>query len=409
MARGAAGPLFVPYALAGETVEARIVDGRAALTRVISPSRERIAPVCPYFTRCGGCAVQHLAPAPYAAWKRDSLVTALSHAGVKAEVGALVDARGEGRRRATFHARARMRGESGAPETGFMRARSHEIIAIDACPVLAPSLAPALPAARALAAALAHMGKPLDCVATATDAGLDIDLRGTGKIDEPTRAKLTALAEKFDLARIALHGEVVLARRDPVLRMGGAEVVLPPGGFVQATAEAERLLSAIALDACAGAARIGDFFSGIGTFALRLMALAPVLAVEADAAALAALSRAARAARAPHPVETMQRDLFRQPLAGAELTGLDAAVFDPPRAGAQAQARAFAASDIKVIVAVSCSSASFARDAAILIGGGYRLESVTPVDQFVYSPHVEIAAVFRRAAARRGPRRKLLG
>ena len=410
MARGAGGPVYVPYALAGESVEADVSGGRAVMTALLTPSPARVTPLCPYFTVCGGCAVQHLRSAEYAAWKRGSLVTALAHAGVTCEVSPLIDARGEGRRRATFHARAQTRGSSGAPVAGFMRARSHEIIAIDACPVLVPALAPALGAARALAKALAHLGKPLDCVATATLSGIDIDLRGTGKIDEATRKKLTALAGKFDLARISLHGEIILARRDPTLRMGAAEVILPPGGFIQATARAEEILSGIALEACKGAARTGDFFSGLGTFALRLMALAPVLAVESDAAALAALSRAARSARAPHPVEILARDLFRQPLAGAELAGLEAAVFDPPRAGAQAQAQAFAASDIRTIVAISCNAASFSRDAAILISGGYGLESVTPVDQFVFSPHVEIAAVFRRkSVTKRGRRKSLLG
>ncbi len=390
------GPIYVPGALPGETVEVEAVPGhpdRRAVLRVERPSAERVAPICPHFGVCGGCAVQHWDAAPYRAWKRDLIVEALCQARLDAPVAELIDAHGEGRRRATFHAR---RGAHDILEVGFSAAREPRVIGIDRCPVLAKSLDGALAAAWAIAEALRPNKKSLDIQATATDVGLDIDVRGRGPLTAPLTTALARIAAEHDLARLTRHGELVAQSRAPTLRVGPTIVPLPPAAFLQATAEGEAVLSRLVVSACADAGKIADLFCGIGPFALRLAARARIVAVDTDEAALAALKRAAASAPRLKPVEVAARDLFKDPFVAAELHRFDAAVFDPPRQGAQAQARALAASGVPLIVAVSCNPATFARDAAELLRGGYRLVGITPVDQFRYSAHVEIVARFEK-------------
>ncbi|HWG06614.1 MAG TPA: RNA methyltransferase, partial [Beijerinckiaceae bacterium] len=349
--------------------------------------------------------IQTLAMPAYRAWKRGLVVHALAQAGVEAEVGPLVDAHGEGRRRATFHARVRANGRA---EVGFMRARAHEIIEIEHCPLLAPSMEGALCAARALAEVLVATGKPLDIVVTATGAGLDVDLRGTGALADDMRQALIEAAGRLDLARLSNHGETIIARRQPFLAMGRSTVVPSPGAFLQATAAGEEELASRVCAAVAGRRRVLDLFAGIGTFALRLAETADVHAVETDGPALAALERAAHATRGLRSVTVERRDLFRRPLAAEELGDFDAAVLDPPRAGAEMQARALAAAKVAILISVSCNAQSFARDAAILTRAGYRLLGVTPIDQFRHTHHVEIVGIFEYAKPR-GRHRRLLG
>jgi 23S rRNA (uracil1939-C5)-methyltransferase len=387
-----AGPIYVPGTLPGETVEVEAVAShpdRRRLLQVERPSPDRIAPICPHFGVCGGCAVQHWDEAHYRAWKRDLVVEALRQAGLDVPVGELIDAHGEGRRRAVFHAR---RGSKDVLEVGFAAARTHRIVAIDRCPILAPSLAGAIGAAWAIAEAMGPAKKPLDLQVTATDAGLDIDVRGSGALTPTLMTALARAAAKHDLARLTRHGELIALARPPTLRIGKAVVQLPPGAFLQATAAGEAALARLTLAACTGMGRIADLFAGIGPFALRLAERARVLAVDDDEAALAALTRAGAAAGGLKPVEAERRDLFRRPLTALELKSFDAVVFDPPRQGAQLQARELAASGVPRIIGVSCNPATFARDAATLVDGGYRLTEVTPIDQFRYAAHIEIVA-----------------
>jgi 23S rRNA (uracil1939-C5)-methyltransferase len=338
-----AGPVYVPYTLPGETVEAEILAGhsdRRHLLRVEAPSSERIAPVCPHFGICGGCAIQHWTEKRYRAWKRDLVVQALAQMRIDAEVDELIDAHGKGRRRAVLHAR---RGGHDIVEVGFAGLRAHNIVAIDHCPVLAPSMASAIPAAWAIAEALRGHGKPLDIHATGTDTGLDIDVRGSGPLDSAQTTALARLAENQGVARITRHGELVIQRAAPTIRMGGVPVLLPPAAFLQATEKGEATLANLVAEHCGKAKIIADLFSGLGPFALRLAAGARITAVDNDVAALAALSRAA-AAPGLKPIATDKRDLFRRPLLTQELDCFDAIIFDPPRQGAQAQAREIARS-----------------------------------------------------------------
>jgi 23S rRNA (uracil1939-C5)-methyltransferase len=393
---GVADARVVPLALPGERVR---WDGQRLTILTASPDRAR--QICRYFGDCGGCAAQHMSPRLYSEWKRDSLVAALARAGVEAEVGALIDAHGAGRRRATFHARFHSHGRE---DVGFMRARAHEIVDIDECPLFAPEMAGAIEAARALAGELRGLAKPLDIQATASLTGLDFDLRGSGSLEAVERRKLARAAETLDLARVSNHGEIVVERRAPTVAFGRARAILPSGGFLQATIAGEELLASGATAAFAGARRVADLFCGAGAFALRLAASHEVFAADFDAAAIRALERASGETRGLRAIEVVARDLFQRPLRPEDLEPFDAVLFDPPRAGALAQARALSESRVPVVVAISCNVDSFARDARLLIDGGYAVESITPLDQFRFSPHVEILATFRRPRAKRRPR-----
>jgi 23S rRNA (uracil1939-C5)-methyltransferase len=390
------GNVYVPYTLGGETVEVAAVHGhpdRRKLVEVKQASPERIEPFCPHFSVCGGCAIQHWEAEAYRAWKRNIVVETLAQAGIAGEVAPLVDAHGSGRRRITLHARM---GTHEVLKVGFAAASSHDIIPIDRCPILDPALDGAIDAAWAIAEILKPVRKPLDIQFTATSGGLDVDVRGSGPVSTAMTAKLSAVAQQHRLARLTRHGELVLMRNPPAVAIGTAQVTLPPGSFLQATAAGEEALAALVLDHCKRAKHVADLFCGVGPFALRLAAKSRVAAFESDAGSVAALQKAATSTSGLKPVKAEARDLFRRPLVPQELRDYDTVVFDPPRQGAQAQATQLAASKVPVVVAVSCNVTTFARDAKILIDGGYRIEGVTPVDQFRHTPHVELVARFAR-------------
>jgi 23S rRNA (uracil1939-C5)-methyltransferase len=400
----AADGTIVHGALPGERARVALTGKRAELIETLSAASERAAPICRWYGRCGGCATQHMSVSLYRRWKRGLVIDALEREGVVAQVGELVDAHGAGRRRATFHARFP---HGQADEVGFMRARSHDIIAIDDCPLFSSGMAGAIAAARALSSDLRGLTKPLDIGVTATLDGLDVDLRGSGPLERAEALKLVRTADALDLARISNHGEVVIERRPPRVRFGEALVRLPPGGFLQATEAGETLLAEFAEQALASSKRVADLFCGAGAFALRLARRREVFAADADAAAIAALTRGAATTPGLRKFAAETRDLFRRPLRADELAAFDAVLVDPPRAGALEQSRALAASELPLIASISCNAATFARDARILVAGGYQIEAVTPLDQFRFSPHVEIAAVFRRPKPKARSRRLL--
>jgi len=394
IADGDEGPVYVPYTLAGESVAVEAWPGhpdRRRLLRVEQASAERIDPICPHFGICGGCALQHWAPVHYRAWKRDLVATALAHAGVDADVDDLIDAHGEGRRRAVLHAR---RGTHGVLQVGFAALLAHHIVPIDRCPILSPGLAGAIETAWDIAEELKGEAKPLDIQVTSTETGLDVDVRGSGPLSPQRSGTLARIAESRRLARLTRHGELIAQRAKPVVTMGRAKVSLPPGAFLQATREGEETLARLVTEHVGDAKHVADLFAGVGPFALRLAERARVIAADNEETAIAALRQAA--ASGLKPIDAQRRDLFRRPFLSKELARVDAVVFDPPRQGAEQQARELAASEVPLIVAVSCNHATFARDARILSAGGYRLTGVTPVDQFRYSAHVEIVARFVR-------------
>jgi 23S rRNA (uracil1939-C5)-methyltransferase len=388
--------IYVPYALGGETVDTLPSPGhpdRRALAHVVTASPQRIEPFCPHFGTCGGCAIQHWQRDAYRTWKRQLVIDTLHHAGIDCEVTELIDAHGTGRRRMTLHAR---QSSQDVLRVGFAAAGRHEIIAIDHCPILDPAMHGAIEAANAIAELLKPVSKPLDIQITAADNGLDVDVRGSGPLGTALLTSLSKLAEKHDLARLTRHGELVIMRKPPAVRVGKAQVTLPPGSFMQPTALGEETLAELAFARCKGAKHIADLFCGFGPFAFRLAEKFKVSAFDSDAGAVTALQNAVKLTQGLKPIKAETRDLFRRPLMPQELRDYDCVVFDPPRQGAQAQAQQLAASRIALAVSVSCNPATFARDARILIDGGFKMDSVTPVDQFRHTPHVELVARFRR-------------
>ncbi len=377
-------PVYVPYALPGETVEAEIEGSHAQLREILISSPERIEPFCPHFGACGGCQVQHWEMEAYRHWKRNLIAVALKNQGLAAAIEPLIDAQGEGRRRATLHvARTPI-----SIVAGFNAARSHAVHALDHCPILVPDLAPAPRIARQIGAILGNC----DVAFTASETGIDVDV-ATRREAAP---ELAALVNSEKLARLSINREPLVTRLLPQITIGATRLRLPAGGFLQATQKGEEVLATLVIDNVKRARKVADLFSGVGVFALRLAAMAQVLAADSDKASIAALAEAVRRTSGIKPVEAKVRDLFREPLMARELNEFDAVVFDPPRAGAEAQARQLAKSAVNTVIAVSCDPASFARDARILVEGGYRLMRVTPVDQFAFTAHVETVAMFRR-------------
>jgi 23S rRNA (uracil1939-C5)-methyltransferase len=389
--------VFVPYTLGGETVEVAAAPGhhpdRRQLLQIEHASPERIEPLCPHFGVCGGCAIQHWETQRYRGWKRELVTATLAQAKIACEVFPLLDAHGNGRRRVTLHAR---KGTDDVLKVGFAAAHSHDVVPIDRCPILDPGLNGALDVARALADLLTGIDKPLDIQITATERGLDVDIRGSGPLPAAVVSALSRVAAEHRLARLTRHGELVLMHQAPSVTMGKARVMLPPGSFLQATVAGEEALATLVLEHCRRAKHVADLFCGVGPFALRLAAKSRLSAFDSDAGAIAALQKAAATTSGLKPVRAETRDLFRRPLVAEELRDFDVVVFDPPRQGAEAQAERLAAGKVPVVIAVSCNVATFARDARTLIDGGYQIEGVTPVDQFRHTPHVELVARFRR-------------
>lgn len=385
--------VFVPYALPGETVRATVTGERADAGSLVSTSPDRIAPTCPHFGICGGCVLQHLAPAPYAAFKRRLVVDALADRGIDAPVADAVVVPPHSRRRATFA--GVMAGRRAL--VGFHERASHRVVDLVTCIIAEPGLLAAKPALEAITARLQPRKGALDLTVTATRTGLDVAVQGiAGKDVEKHRLPLIEIADGFDLARLSAAGEVIVERRQPLVMIDDIPVLLPPGGFLQASAAAEAAMAELVVAATAGARRVLDLYAGVGTFALRLARTATVTAAEGDAAAVAALDRAARGMTGRGRIAVERRDLARRPYVEKELAGFDAVVFDPPRAGAAEQSSWLAKSVVPTVVAVSCNPATLARDLRTLMDGGYRVEAVTPIDQFLWSAHVEVVAVLRR-------------
>lgn len=389
--------IFVPLTAPGDVALIEARGERGCLIELIEQSPNRAPPPCPHYGACGGCALQHVDEVFYRAWKRERVIEALARAGLgDVPVNDLVATPPATRRRATFAVR-RLKG---GVVLGFNERQSSNIVDLKKCLILHPDLLARLGGLRALAVSL---GAPsFDLAVTLCRNGLDIDITGA-RMEEPRGAallKITDAATAAGCVRICINGEALITFEPPLIDFDGVAVTPPPGAFLQASKEGEAALIGLVRKGVGGARKICDLFAGCGSFALPLARSASLSAYDSDAGAIGALSvgaaNAQRAGLAINPVRAEARDLFERPLQADELSSFDAAVFDPPRAGARAQAETLAASRVPLVIGVSCNPATFARDAALLVAGGYRLQEVTPVDQFVYSSHVELVGVFRK-------------
>ena len=397
--------VFVPYALPGERVRATLRpaaggDFTASDVELLAPAQDRIAPACRHFGSCGGCAVQHWAEPSYRAWKVALVDQALAHRGLdrpkRFETVFLAPAT---RRRAEFAVAKR----SGATLFGFHAAGSDMIVDQRECPILSPALAQVVAPLRAVLGEVLRGGEALDVLATETSTGIDLLVTGETTPGPTQRATLAQFAGAQNVSRIGWRGrrggspEPIVLLRAPQARFGDVTVDLPMPAFLQPSAAGEAALRAALLGMIGKPKRIAELFAGCGTFTFDLARIGKVHAVEGNKVAIAALEQAAKRAQLSHRITTEVRDLERAPLTLQELKGVDAVVFDPPHAGARAQAEVLAKSKVPALVAISCNVATFARDARILADGGYRLAALTLVDQFVWSPHLELVARFDRS------------
>ncbi len=351
------------------------------------------AHLCRHFGACGGCAYQDMPPAQYRAFKRQRVVDALAHEGLAdiaiADVAEIAPA---SRRRATFKAEK----TNGGTVLGFHAAQSHTIVDMHECLVLSPALFRLVPGLRDMMASRLKAGEKAELYVVEADNGFDVSLRGLA-VDAQASAWAADWARRLGLARVTAGSDLLVQLAQPAVTFGRVGVPLPPGAFLQPTREGEALLAEHVLAALNRPKRVADLFCGIGTFALRAAEFARVLAVDSDGPALEALAVGARATQKLKPVEIRRRDLMRRPLGAAELNLFDAAILDPPRAGAARQCEELARCRMATVVYVSCNPASFARDARKLVAGGWRTASIIAVDQFLWSSHIELVASFSKA------------
>ena len=393
----APGPIYAPLTLPGEQVMAWLAGDRAELISVETPSPDRVSPPCRHFGDCGGCALQHWASEPYLAWKAEQIRLALGRERLETQILRPFAAPPGSRRRMALHARR----EGKVAVIGFKARRSWRLATIDSCTVADPRLVAAFPALALLAKPFLEHNKSAPTLhVTLTETGLDVDVTGverrSGGLSADARLRAAEAAMAGDFARVTMGGEIIYLARAPVVRVGPARVNQPPGSFLQAVPQAEEAMAAFALEACAGASRVADLYCGVGAFAFRLASVAQVLAADSSAGAIAALRTATASVPGLKPITAEARDLDRRPILAEEMKKIDVALFDPPRAGAAAQSAQLAKSKVARVIGVSCNPQTFARDARILVDGGYTLERVLPVDQFLWSPHIELVGVFSR-------------
>ncbi len=391
IAQGTDGPLFAPRTLPGEVVTGEASGDRIVAPKIVTPSVERVAPPCPHYRRCGGCSLQHASDAFVAGWKAGLVRDTLARAGIEAEIAGVETSPPNTRRRAALSGRRTKKGA----QVGFHVAGGSDVVEIPACRLLTPALIAALPALEQVTRIAATRGGEVTLHVTDTLTGIDLALDGAKPFGRDEMLALAPLGRHF--ARITWNGEAALQQVPPQVAMGPARVTPPPGAFLQATAQGQAALTAHVTRILGAADRIVDLFAGCGTFTFPLAEVAAVHAVESDRALLAALDGGIRHATGLKAITTEARDLFRNPLLPQELARFDAAVIDPPRAGAQAQVAQLAlAPNVATIAFVACNPGTFARDAAMLTAAGWRMGPLTVVDQFRWSPHVETVAAFRR-------------
>jgi 23S rRNA (uracil1939-C5)-methyltransferase len=394
-------PVFLPFTAPGDRVRARLGvrrgggrEGQIVDWLISGPGRAD--PPCRHFGTCGGCALQHLDPAPYQTAKLGARYATLERVGIDPGVVAPMRIVPPARRWARLGL-ARPADPRLPVRTGYRERFRHNLVDLRECPVLEAALFALVGELRLVARDLLPLGGTAEVTMTRTDSGVDLLIEAAERPGLSALEALARFADKCDLARVVWRtrgDEIVVVERRPVrVLLSGVAVPHPPGAFLQASEAAELILVEGVLAGIGSRHPVLDLFAGLGTFTFALARTGPVHAVERDERAFAALAQAV----AGQPRVTFERrDLARNPLPPEALARYAAAVFDPPRAGAARQTAALAASALETVVAVSCNAATFARDAAKLIADGFRLEQITPVDQFVWTPHLELVAVFRR-------------
>lgn len=396
------GPIYVPFSVDGDDLEIKLQGKQGRIKHIHKASPERIAPICRHFGRCGGCSLQHVSQDYYMRWKQEQIRTALSHRGFEDIIILPLEMSSAGSRRRTRL--AAIGRDKDAAVIGFAERASHNVIDITECPVLAPEIMNFVDPLRKFLSSQLKKRQKMNIQINLAENGLDIILEGTGEPDLDLRMDIAAFAEAQDIARICWQDmkqkkpfyEILCERRKPCVTFAGRQVFLPPGSFLQATKEGEAALIRHMKRALTGADKIIDIFAGCGTFTVALIGDHAVHAVEGKEDMVAALKNSSHQMGKIRALTTEVRDLFLRPLLPHELNRYDAVIIDPPRAGARDQMQEISNSDIKNLVMISCNPATFARDARTLVDAGFVMGDILPVDQFLYSSHLEIVAGFKR-------------
>ena len=388
----AAGPVFAAKTLPGEVVEGDVTGDRMVSPSIITPSRDRVKPPCTHFKACGGCALQHASDEFVASWKSEVVRTALSHHGLDVPISGVFTSPAQSRRRATFAGKRTKKGVL----VGLHGRASGTLVPVPKCMLMTQKIMDGMPAFEAFVQVGGSRRGEMAITVIDSDAGLDVSVIDGKLLDMELRSELARVVRSHGIIRLSWNGDEVVQETRPYLAFGRARLVPPPGAFLQATRHGEHSLVSLMKEAVSGSEHVVDLFAGCGTFALPMAEFAEVHAVEGEQSMLKSLSDAWKTASGLKPVTVATRDLFRQPLLPDELKKFDAAIIDPPRAGAVAQTGELAKSNLRTIGFVSCNPVTFARDAKILVDAGFEMEWLRIVDQFRWSPHVEIAAKFSR-------------
>ncbi|MCC3861314.1 23S rRNA (uracil(1939)-C(5))-methyltransferase RlmD [Pseudemcibacter aquimaris] len=394
--------IYIPYTVPGDVIDAKIQGSKGKLRHIHQKSTERAEPICKHFGKCGGCLLQHINADYYKNWKEGLIRTALAHQGSKdADIAPIKVSPMGSRRRTTFQAIGRGNGNI---VFGYAEKGSHNLIDVFECPILAPELVALIGPIKKLISGILDKKEKMSVSLTLAENGIDMMLKGKGDPSLNLRMDLAEFAEKHDLARISWFDtklkkgqyELLAERKKPYVTFEGNKVYFPSGSFLQATQQGQDALINAMLDGIGDASKVVDLFSGCGTFSIAAANSSNVHAVENNEEMLTALKLSANQMTGIKKVTTELRDLFKRPLLPHELNEFDAAIIDPPRAGAKHQMEEIIKSDIQKLVMISCNPITFSRDVQSLIDAGFEMGAVTPVDQFLYAPHLEIVSVFTR-------------
>jgi len=396
-------PVFVTGTMPGDIASVTLGPVKkngynAELIKLDTPSKDRSEPVCKVFGKCGGCQLQYLPDAVYRAWLKARASMALEQHGFKASVVSdPIITPQKSRRRVALKVLKMGKGVV----IGFTKKQTHQIVDVKDCPVTRLEITDLIAPLRKLLTVILPNRVQGELHITLTSTGIDILVDAPVELTLAAREQMVDFANTHDIAAIHWRDQgfldPVIIRRVPMMDMSGVHVPLAPAAFIQASEEGERALVAEVVAACSTAKRVVDLFSGIGTFTFPLAKTHQILTVEGAKPAYDALQMGVKRAAGLKQIIAKHRDLYRRPLTGAELAGFDAVVFDPPRAGAKEQVLELAQSDVQTIVGVSCNPNTFSRDARILADGGYTLNRVVPVGQFLWSTHLELVSVFTKA------------
>ena len=387
------GPVFVPFTIPGDHVTLKVTRNTGELVDILESSSDRIEPVCSHFGSCGGCVAQHMSQALYSDWKLDIVVQALKKAGIDHPVERLEPCKIGERRRVVLTAKVTNEGFA----FGYHQAGTNDIINIDQCPIAVPVIQSNLQLLKDLAQTFVSHAKPVQLTVLACDNGLDVSISADGKLNDGVRqAAVRKVIAGRKIIRLAFEDEILVESQAPLLVFGDTTIFPPTGSFVQASLRAEKQMVDLVIKHLKSCKKTADLFSGCGTFSFPLSHKSSVHAVETSGPALNAIDKGFRSRQGLKPITTERRDLFRNPVMRDELKHFQGVVFDPPRAGAENQSKQLARSVVKKVAAVSCNPATLARDLVILSDGGFKIKTIVAIDQFLWSPHVEVVALLER-------------